>query len=133
MKDGFWGNYESGEIFLINEHELWVRRAGNADLLGVPKKVQRKFSQYVERTDRNLLLPYIFANAPVMRFRGHGVYVTMEFNCADWTKPLALVRKWCEANAGPLLGLNIFNFATNEIIETTWEVFEREPPAPVNI
>jgi hypothetical protein len=68
-----------------------------------------------------------------MRFRGHGVSVTMEFNCADWSKPLALVRKWCKANAGPLLCLKIVNFAAMEIIETTWEVFEREPPKPVKV
>lgn len=81
--------------------------------------------------DRNSLLPFIYANAPAMRFRGHGAYVTMEFNCTDWTKPLELVRKWCRANAGPLLGLNIVNFATREKIETTWEIFEHTTPAPV--
>lgn len=126
MKDGYWGNYLTGDIFLIDEHEMWVRRESNADKLGIPQAVQKKFKQFAVKEDRDRLLPFIFASAPVMRFRGHGSYVTMEFNCADWTMPLELVRKWCKANAGPLSGLNIVNFATNEVIETTWENFERD-------
>jgi len=126
MKDGYWGNYLSGDIFLIDEHEMWIRRENNADKLGIPQAVQKKFKNFAVKEDRDRLLPFIFANAPVMRFRGHGPYITMEFNCADWTKPLELVHKWCKANAGPLSGLNIVNFATNEVIETTWENFERD-------
>lgn len=131
MKEGYWGNYATGEIFLIDEHEMWVRRENNADKLGIPNPIQKKFKKFVMQDDRNSLLPFIYANAPAMRFRGHGAYVTMEFNCTDWTKPLELVRKWCRANAGPLLGLNIVNFATREKIETTWEIFEHTTPAPV--
>ncbi len=126
MKDGYWGNYLTGDIFLIDEHEMWIRRESNADKLGISQAVQKKFKQFAVKEDRDRLLPFIFANAPVMRFRGHGSYVTMEFNCADWTKPLELVHKWCKANAGPLSGLNIVNFAANEAIETTWENFERD-------
>lgn len=133
MKDGYWGNYITGNIFLIDEHEMWIRRENNADKLGIHQTVQRQFKKFAVGTDRDRLLPFIFANAPVIRFRGHGSYVTMEFNCTDWAKPLELVRKWCEVNAGPLLGLLIVNFAANEVIETTWEIFEREPPCPVKL
>lgn len=126
MKDGYWGNYLTGDIFLIDEHEMWIRRENNADKLGIPQAVQKKFKQFAVKEDRDRLLPFIFANASVMRFRGHGSYVTMEFNCTDWARPLELVRKWCKANAGPLSGLNIVNFATDEVIQTTWENFERD-------
>lgn len=133
MTEGYWGNYITGEIFLIDEHELWLRRERNADKLGVPQAVQRRFKDYVTKEDRNQFLPFIFAHAPVMRFRGHGSDVTMEFACTDWAKPLELIRKWCEANAGPLLGLKIVNFATDEIVETTWETLKREKPCPVRM
>ena len=133
MTEGYWGNYETGEYFQIDEHEMWIRREHNADKLGIPQAVQRKFKNYAIKEDRDSLLSYIFAHSPVMRFRGHGSYVTFEFNCADWTKPLELVCKWCEANAGPLLGLKIVNFATDEIIETAWESFKLEKPCPVRM
>lgn len=133
MNDGYWGNYATGEIFLIHEHEMWIRTGNNADKLGISRQVQKKINNFIMRQDREKLLPFIFANAPVMRFRGHGSYVTMEFNCADWTKPLELVRKWCAANAGPQLGLNIINFATGQGIETTWENFELDKAFPINL
>ncbi len=131
MNEGYWGNYETGKIFLIHEHEMWIRTGKNADKLGIPPTVQREFKRFVVKEDRHWLLPFIFSYAPVMRLRGHGSYVSMEFNCSDWTKPLELVRKWCQTNAGPLLGLKIVNLGTNEIIETNWEEFQKVPPAPV--
>lgn len=133
MNEGYWGNYETGEYFQIDEHEMWIRRENNADKLGIPQAVQRKFKNYAMKEDRDNLLSFIFAHSPVMRFRGHGSYVTFEFNSADWVKPLELIRKWCEANAGFQLGLNIFNFANNEAIETTWEYFQTKKPCPVRM
>ena len=133
MNEGYWGNYETGKIFLIDEHEMWIRRGNNASKLGIPSTVQRKFKEFMVKEDRDRLLSFIFAHAPVMRFRGHGHYVTFEFNCADWTKPLALVRQWGDANAGVLLGLLIVNFATDEAIESTWESFKQEKPCPVKL
>jgi len=133
MNEGYWGNYMTGEIFLIDEHEMWIRRGNNASKLGIPQAVQRRFKEFMVKEDRDRLLSFIFAHAPVMRFRGHGSYVTFEFNCADWAKPLELVCIWSEANAGPLLGLLIVNFATNEAIEATWETFKRDKPCPVKL
>lgn len=133
MNEGYWGNYENGQIFLIDEHEMWIRRGNNANKLGIPHVVQRRFKEFMVKEDRDRLLSFIFAHAPVMRFRGHGSYVTFEFACSDWENPLALVLKWGEANAGPLLGLVIVNFATGEAIEATWETFKREKPCPVKL
>ena len=133
MNEGYWGNYRTGQIFLIDEHEMWIRRGNNADKLGVPKIVQKRFKDYVIKEDRDRLLSFIFANAPVMRIRGHGHYITFEFNCADWIKPLKLVRKWGEENAGALLWLIIVNFASNEAIQSTWESFKLGKPVPVRL
>jgi len=124
MNEGYWGNYKTGNLFLIYEHEMWIRRGNNADKLGIPQAIQNKFKDFIMIEDRNRFLSYIIANAPIMRIRGHGSYVTFEFNCADWTKPIELIRKWGKTNAGSLLGLNIVNFATNQAIQTNWENFE---------
>lgn len=124
--EGFWGNYRTGNIFQIDEHEQWIRRGNNASKLGVSIAVQKRFKDFIVREDRNPFLLFIFANSPVMRFRGHGSDVTMEFACSDWELPLELVRMWGNTNAGALLGLNIVNFGTNEAIATTWENFQSE-------
>jgi hypothetical protein len=133
MNEGYWGNYRTGQIFLIDEHEQWIRRGNNASKLGVSIAVQKRFKDFIVREDRNPFLLFIFANSPVMRFRGHGSDVTMEFACSDWEKPLALVLKWGEANAGGLLWLIIVNFASNEAIQSNWESFKLGKPVPVRL
>ena len=133
MNTGYWGNYRTSQIFLIDEHELWIRRGNNADKLGIPQVVQKRFKDYVIREDRDRFLLFIFAQAPVMRFRGHGNSVTMEFNCVDWGLPLELVLKWGNANAGQLLWLIIVNFATGEAIQSNWESFKRDKPVPIKL
>ena len=133
MNEGYWGNYRTGQIFLIDEHELWIRRGNNADKLGVPEIVQKRFKDFKVKEDRNQFLLFIFANSPVMRFRGHGHHVTMEFSCADWGLPFELVLKWGNANAGALLWLIIVNFATNEVVQSTWEDFKQSKPVPVRL
>lgn len=78
MKSGFWGNYRTGEIFQIDEHEHWVRRGGNAIRLGVPVEAAACFGEFVERKDRESFLCFLFDRAPVVRFRGHGSLVCCE-------------------------------------------------------
>ena len=82
MKEGFWGNYETGIWFQIDEHERWLRRGNNAEWLGVPDNVIAKFTHFA---DRDTLLPFVWRHAPVMRWRGHGESVTFEFYAEDWT------------------------------------------------
>lgn len=121
MEAGYWGNYETGSIFLIDDHELWIRRDCNAEKLGIAPEVIAKFGEF---PDRASLLRFLFANAPVIRFRGHGPFVTFEFESHDWEKPLKLIETWCQANAGPFLGLNMFNFHRTERRFVLWKDFE---------
>lgn len=120
MKAGYWGNYETGKIFLIDDHERWIKRSRNAAELGVPPDVVSRFSEF---PDRETLLRFLFASAPVMRFRGHGSYITFEFDSTDWQKPLQLIESWCQANAGPFLGLNMVNFHKTKSVFVLWKNF----------
>ena len=118
MKEGFWGNYETGIWFPIDEHEMWLRRGDNAAKLGAPENIIAEFPHFA---DRDTLLPFVYRNAPVMRWRCHGEYVTFEFYAEDWTKPLELIRKWCTSYAGDFLCLRMVNFNGMEIRETLWK------------
>ena len=123
MKEGFWGNYETGIWFQIDEHERWLRRENNAERLGVPKDVIAEFPHYA---DRDTLLPFVWHHAPVMRWRCHGESVTFEFYAEDWTKPLELIRKWCALFAGDFLFLHIVNFNGMETRETLWKDWKQD-------
>ncbi|MDD2478727.1 MAG: hypothetical protein PHS31_02415 [Victivallaceae bacterium] len=118
MKEGFWGNYQTGEWHEIDEHEKWLRRGGNAKKLGVLPEIIARFSEF---DNRETLLPFAFANAPVMRWRGHGPSVTFEFNSESWEQPLSLISIWCKLSAGPYLCLRMVNFHSMEIRETLWK------------
>lgn len=80
MKQGFWGNYELGEFFEIDEHEMWIRRWDNAARLGLAARVIARIAEFEPIRDRDRFLPFLYANAPVMRWHGHGESVTFDFD-----------------------------------------------------
>ena len=123
MKEGFWGNYETGIWFQIDEHERWLRCGNNAEKLGVPKDIIAEFPRFA---DRDTLLPFVYRHAPVMRWRCHGESVTFEFYAEDWTKPLELIRKWCTLFAGDFLFLRMVNFNGMEVRETLWKDWKQD-------
>jgi len=123
MKEGFWGNYETGVWFQIHEHERWLRGGNNAERLGVPKDVIAEFPHFA---DRDTLLPFVWRHAPVMRWRCHGESVTFEFYAEDWSKPLELIRKWCTLFAGDFLFLRMVNFNGMDVRETLWKDWNKQ-------
>lgn len=120
MEEGFWGNYERGQFFEIDEHERWIRRGVNAEKLGVPAEVIRQFDQYA---NRETLFPFLWKHAPVMRWRCHGASVSFEFYSKDWRLPLELMRKWGTLYSGPYLLFHMVNFCGMEVRETLWKDF----------
>ena len=116
MNDGFWINYKNPEvIYEIHEHERWIRTPGNAKKLGVPKAVIAMFNKFQPEKDRDKFLTFVMLNAPVMRARAHGIYVTFEYVNNTDALPLKAVKKWCNKFAGPVLFLRIVNLKTGMI------------------
>ena len=122
MKEGFWGNYEIGIWFQIDEHELWLRRGDNAVKLGVPADVVAEFRHF---EDRETLLPFVYRHAPVMRCRCHGASATFEFYAENWQQPLDTIRKWCSSFAGDCLFLRMVNFNGMELREARWKDWKK--------
>lgn len=120
MKSGFWGNYCQGIWHEIDEHEMWLRRSDNARKLGIPVAVIARFGEF---PDRQKLLPFVFAEAPVMRWRCHGESVTFEFCSTEWHLSLQLAEKWCSLFAGPFLSVRMVNFCGMEVREALWKNF----------
>lgn len=125
MKDGYWINYETGKNFEIDEHERWIRRGGNATKLGIPSFIQDDFEKYVQVDQRNEFLMYLMQNAPIMRMRGHGTYLTFEFSSDSIRKPLEAVYEFCSNRAGPYTQLIINNFAKKDSVQLNWKEFKQ--------
>jgi len=124
MEQGWWGNYDTGKLVVIDEHERWIRRGRNAIELGVHSAIRKTIPSYKEQEDRDKLIFDLMKNASVMRVRGHGPYATFEFSSESWLEPLQLILKWGQQNAGSHLGLKIVNFATKESIFVLYKDFK---------
>ena len=124
MKDGWWINTRSGKDFLIDEHERWIRRPGNAKKLGVPNNIQKDFSKFEPVKDRNEFLLHIMRRSPVMRVRGHGNYVTFEYASRSRRDAIDSIWMWGLNNsAGPFTAIYIVNLATGEKTNIMWRDF----------
>lgn len=111
MKDGYWINYKKKEIYRIDEHQRWITRAGNAKMVGIDDKFYDKSLEM----DRETLILSVLAKYPMMRVRGHGEYVTFEFNSEDIDLVSDIIFQFCEREEiGEGVIINIFNFKTNK-------------------
>jgi hypothetical protein len=133
MKEGWWINYQTLKCFVIDEHEMFIRRGNNAYLLGVPKTVRDKFDEYRVTVDRDEFIEFIVLHSPLMRIRGHGSYATFEYGSAQTDiRPSKAVKAWGEIYAGPMLLLNIVNLRTNTNVSEIWSDFRcRFPSIPL--
>jgi len=123
MKDGFWLNYRTDKAFVIDEHEMWLRRPGNAEKLGVPQKVIDGFSNFAIARDRNKFLIWVMQHAPIMRIRGHGAYTAFEYSSRSRSNPIDAIWIWGKKKLGPFSNMFIANFATNEKTNIRWGDF----------
>lgn len=114
MREGFWLNYKTGKAVSIREHESDIRYPLIAHkLLGVPAKVFKQFPRFTTGTDRCKFLRWLLARVPLIRVRGHGVYVTFEFSAASSRKPYAAIVKFSK-RLSPVMLLNIVNLRTGK-------------------
>jgi len=121
MREGYWINYRTGKVFSISDHMQWVSDDRNANKLGIPKSVAVLAKDI---KDREKYLLFLMKNAPVMRVRGHGSFVTFEFDSRSRQDVMDAILDWGRQNAGPFTTMNITNFATKENTQIRFEEFE---------
>jgi hypothetical protein len=114
MREGYWINYETGNVFPIDEHETWVRNRANAKKLGIPASTFKQFPKFKVVDDREAFLVFLLKEAPVMRVRGHGIDTTFEYYNRQCGEALEAIREFSQKNGGPFSTLNIHNLATGE-------------------
>jgi hypothetical protein len=121
MKEGYWANYNTGKVFLIDEHEMWIRREGNADKLGLSEKLfTATTAKYKPQKDRDEFLKNLMRHAPIMRVRGHGDVVTFEYSSKSEVKPWESIRRQGSEWFGPYTVVNIYNFETRTTVRDYW-------------
>lgn len=94
MKDGWWVNYVTGRKVALawgEQHEHVIRDWSAARRLGVPESVFAQFSRFRPDADRRRFLLWLMKLVPLMRVRGHGVYVSFEYASRTDRKPVEAV------------------------------------------
>ncbi len=133
MTEGWWVNYETKRFVGLYcpgmEHEIVIRGQENQDWLGVPPSVAKEFNRYHPQVDRIRLLLFVMKHAPLMRIRGYGCRVQIQY----WNpggggddKPYAAVRRWAARWGGPRLLLEVSNLATRRhehVMAGDWPAF----------
>lgn len=124
MNEGWFINYATGKKFLIHEHETWIREPKNAKKLGIPPSAAKIFTKFKPVVDRDKFLLYLMQQFPIMRVRGHGSYISFEFNSHSRQSAMESVLMFGKEYAGPFTTMNVVNFATGEKVEMPFVTFE---------
>ena len=123
MKEGYWINYATGSVRMVDDHENWIRRPRNAKEIDVsPPVLSAACARHAPRVDREAFLLYLMEKASLIRVRGHLTHVTFEYVADDDTAPLAAIRRFAADNIGDQMVLHVVNFGN----KTTRTVQVRE-------
>ena len=122
MKEGYWINYITGEVQLIDDHWNWLRAGGNALRIGVPREVVAEFNRKDLREDRIRFLLYVIRRAPLIRVRGHGASITFEFYAKEPTEALQAILRFLRETVQPQpeMTLRIVDFARRTFVDITY-------------
>lgn len=105
MKDGAWIEARTGAWHWIDEHADWIRRTANARSVGLPEEAVNRIAAMPRRhrsgAERNAILLAAMSEGELIRFRGHGAFVTFEATLAIGTALQAAAR-FMQACLGPL-------------------------------
>jgi len=104
VKEGAWIEAKTGAWHWIDEHADWIRRPANAHSVGLAEEAVIRISAMPRRQrsgeERNAILIAAMSEG-LIRFRGHGAYVTFETTLAIGTAAQAAA-KFMEVCLGPL-------------------------------
>jgi len=82
MKKGAWIEAETGNWHWIDDHADWIRRPECGRRAGLPEEVVLRLAamprRYRSGAERNAILIAAMSEGGLVRFRGHGAWVTFE-------------------------------------------------------
>lgn len=124
MNEGFYIRIDTGKAFSVQDHEIDVRRPEVAKALGVPNEVFGQFGRFETGKDRIPFLRFLLTQVPVIRVRGYGVWVGIQWGCGDDQQTLKAIHKWGKKVLGPCTMLCMTNIATGTKFNSFWLPFD---------
>ena len=137
MKEGAWIEAKTGAWHWIDDHADWIRRPANARRVGLAEAAAVRFATMSRRQisgpERNAILIAAMREGSLIRFRGHGAYVTFEATLTV-EEVLSASAAFMAACLGPLTQVCINQLPTGPQISFAYQELGRhvldEPGAP---
>jgi len=112
VKEGAWLNARTGAYRWIDEHTRWLQRGENAKTIGLPDSVIQRIKaipwDFNGEGRRSILL--LAMNGGLIRFRGHGSYVTFE-GCLSIQEMAGAAQEFMGLYLGPQMDVRINDLA----------------------
>lgn len=131
MKEGAWINAHTGAWCWITEHASWIQVPANARREGLPDEVHARLAalpwDFNGPGRKAILLEAM--NAGLIRFRGHGAYVTFE-GTLPVDDMLRATTPFMADQFGPLAFCRFNDLATGACREMHWRDLDAcgQPP-----
>jgi len=124
MTEGYFINITTGKAYPVRDHELDIRKSAFAKKLGVPDHIFKQFADYEPVKDREVFLQWVLSKVPIIRVRGYGVWVAIQWGCGSDKQAFEAIRKWGRKVCGPCLMLRMSNIKTGKQYNSFWLPFE---------
>ena len=112
MKEGAWLNARTGAYHWIDEHARWLQRGENAKTIGLSDSAIQRIKaipwDFNGGGRRSILM--LAMNGGLIRFRGHGNYVTFE-GCLSIPEMADATQEFMAAHLGPYMGIQVNDLA----------------------
>ena len=124
MTEGYFLNINTGKAYPVRNHEMAIREKEFATKIGIKDSLFQQFPEYEPVKDREAFLRWILSKVPIIRVRGYGVWVGIQWGCGSDKQAFEAIRKWGRKVCGPCLMLRMCNIKTGKQYNSFWLLFE---------
>jgi hypothetical protein len=124
MTEGYFIRIDNGEVFPVKNHEMDVRNKEFSRKLGVSNADFAHFAKYTPVEDRKEFLFWLLRQARLIRVRGYGIWVAIQYSSANDKQALQAIHRWGKKVCGPCLMLRITNIKTGKQFNSFWLPFD---------
>ena len=125
MTEGYFVRIDTGRSYIINDHEIDIRKADFAKQLRIPNHVYKQFPNYQPVKDREAFIRWLLGQVPLARVRGYGVWVGIQWGYGNDKDALLAIHRWGKkVGCGPCLYLRMLNLTTHKQYDAFWLTFD---------
>jgi hypothetical protein len=124
MTEGYFIRIDNNRVFPVRDHEIDVRNKEFSRKLGITDAVFSQFGKYTPVEDRKEFLFWLLGHSGLIRVRGYGVWVSIQYSSTSNKQALQAIHRWGKKVCGPCLMLRITNIKSGKQFNSFWLPFD---------